>query len=126
MRMVVTRLPKKEGPPKSARQPRRFFSGVAGFPPLADLFLGFFGDTVAINGIILSYMTLVEYKKAFLKYAPLESFAAGLELMGQEVKALRSKQGSLDGLARRGARRRGVHRRHDHPAVPGREYAEEL
>jgi SsrA-binding protein len=42
-------------------------------------------------------MTLVEYKKAFLKYAPLESFAAGLELMGQEVKALRSKQGSLDG-----------------------------
>ena len=42
-------------------------------------------------------MTLVEYKKAFLKYAPIESFAAGLELMGQEVKALRSKQGSLDG-----------------------------
>jgi SsrA-binding protein len=42
-------------------------------------------------------MTLVEYKKAFLKYAPLESFAAGLELLGQEVKALRNKQGSLDG-----------------------------
>lgn len=42
-------------------------------------------------------MTLVEYKKAFLKYAPLESFAAGLELNGQEVKSLRNKNGSLDG-----------------------------
>ncbi|NNM83945.1 SsrA-binding protein SmpB [Candidatus Parcubacteria bacterium] len=42
-------------------------------------------------------MTLVEYKKATLKYAPLESFAAGLELFGQEVKALRNKLGSLDG-----------------------------
>lgn len=42
-------------------------------------------------------MTLVEYKKATLKFAPLESFAAGLELSGQEVKALRSKLGSLDG-----------------------------
>jgi SsrA-binding protein len=42
-------------------------------------------------------MTLVEYKKAFLKYAPLESFAAGLELTGQEVKSLRGKLGSLDG-----------------------------
>ncbi len=42
-------------------------------------------------------MILVEYKKATLKYAPLESFAAGLELSGQEVKALRNKLGSLDG-----------------------------
>lgn len=42
-------------------------------------------------------MTLVEYKKALLKYAPLESFAAGIELSGQEVKALRNKLGSLDG-----------------------------
>jgi SsrA-binding protein len=42
-------------------------------------------------------MTLVEYKKAFLKYAPLEEFAAGVELMGTEVKALRSRLGSLDG-----------------------------
>lgn len=42
-------------------------------------------------------MTLVEYKKALLKFAPVESFAAGLELSGQEVKALRSKLGSLDG-----------------------------
>jgi SsrA-binding protein len=42
-------------------------------------------------------VTLIEYKKAFLKFAPLESFAAGLELSGQEVKALRSKLGSLDG-----------------------------
>jgi SsrA-binding protein len=42
-------------------------------------------------------MTLVEYKKAMLKFAPLETFAAGIELSGQEVKALRSKLGSLDG-----------------------------
>ena len=42
-------------------------------------------------------MTLVEYKKALLKYAPLESFAAGLELSGTEVKSLRNKLGSLDG-----------------------------
>ena len=42
-------------------------------------------------------MTLIEYKKAFLKYAPIESFSAGLELSGQEVKALRGKLGSLDG-----------------------------
>lgn len=42
-------------------------------------------------------MILVEYKKAFLKYAPLENFSAGLELIGGEVKALRSRMGSLDG-----------------------------
>ena len=42
-------------------------------------------------------MTLVEYKKAFLKFAPVETFSAGLELLGTEVKALRNKLGSLDG-----------------------------
>jgi SsrA-binding protein len=42
-------------------------------------------------------VTLLEYKKALLKYAPLETFQAGLELVGHEVKALRAKQGSLDG-----------------------------
>ncbi len=42
-------------------------------------------------------MTLVENKKFFLKYAPLEHFAAGIELSGQEVKALRAKLGSLEG-----------------------------
>ncbi|MFA5942231.1 MAG: SsrA-binding protein SmpB [Candidatus Paceibacterota bacterium] len=42
-------------------------------------------------------MVLIEYKKATLKFAPLESFAAGIELSGQEVKALRNKLGSLDG-----------------------------
>ena len=42
-------------------------------------------------------MTLVEYKKAMLKFAPVETFSAGLELLGTEVKALRSRQGSLDG-----------------------------
>ena len=42
-------------------------------------------------------MNLIEYKKALLKYAPLESFQAGLELVGGEVKSLRNKQGSLEG-----------------------------
>lgn len=42
-------------------------------------------------------MTLVKNKKATLKYAPLEHFAAGIELLGQEVKALRAKLGSLEG-----------------------------
>ncbi|MHB1163494.1 MAG: SsrA-binding protein SmpB [Minisyncoccota bacterium] len=42
-------------------------------------------------------MTLVEYKKAFLRFAPIETFTAGLELFGTEVKALRNKLGSLDG-----------------------------
>ena len=41
-------------------------------------------------------MVLIEYKKAFLKYALVESFAAGIELFGQEVKSLRDKLGSLD------------------------------
>jgi SsrA-binding protein len=42
-------------------------------------------------------MTLIANKKAHLKYAPLESFQAGVELLGTEVKALRNKLGSLDG-----------------------------
>lgn len=42
-------------------------------------------------------MALVEYKKAFLRFAPVETFSAGIELFGTEVKALRSKLGSLDG-----------------------------
>jgi SsrA-binding protein len=42
-------------------------------------------------------MVLLEYKKVFLKYAPIEDFNAGIELLGQEVKSLRDKLGSLDG-----------------------------
>ena len=42
-------------------------------------------------------MILVEYKKVLIKFAPIETFSAGLELTGSEVKALRSKHGSLDG-----------------------------
>lgn len=42
-------------------------------------------------------MTLLEYKKARMKYAVEETFTAGIELTGQEVKALRGKLGSLDG-----------------------------
>ena len=42
-------------------------------------------------------MALIQYKKAGLKYTVVETFTAGLELTGAEVKALRNKQGSLDG-----------------------------
>ncbi len=42
-------------------------------------------------------MILVTYKKALLRFAPIETFSAGVELLGTEVKALRSKLGSLDG-----------------------------
>ena len=41
--------------------------------------------------------TLVENKRAHLKYAALETFAAGIVLSGQEVKALRNKLGSMEG-----------------------------
>ena len=87
----MTRLPKKDGFLKNERRPRRAGIGAAVF------FLGFFGDAVGMKGTILFPMTLVEYKKIFLRFAPLESFAAGIELSGQEVKALRNKLGSLDG-----------------------------
>lgn len=41
--------------------------------------------------------SLLYNKKASLKYAIIETFAAGMELFGFEVKSLRKKQGSLDG-----------------------------
>lgn len=42
-------------------------------------------------------MVLIENKKAHLRFAALESYAAGVELLGTEVKALREKLGSLEG-----------------------------
>lgn len=42
-------------------------------------------------------MRLVEYKKASLKFTPVETFTAGIELLGTEVKSLRNKLGSLEG-----------------------------
>jgi SsrA-binding protein len=41
--------------------------------------------------------TLLENKKARLRFSILETFSAGLELSGTEVKALRAKLGSLEG-----------------------------
>jgi len=40
---------------------------------------------------------LVNNKKASFNFEILESFEAGLELLGTEVKSLRNKQGSLEG-----------------------------
>mgnify|MGYP006279990811 CR=1 FL=1 len=42
-------------------------------------------------------MDLITYKKALLKYQPIETMTAGLELVGSEVKSLRAKLGSLEG-----------------------------
>lgn len=40
---------------------------------------------------------LIENKKVTLRFTILETFSAGIELTGSETKALRAKQGSLDG-----------------------------
>lgn len=42
-------------------------------------------------------MILLENKKARMRFAIEETFSAGMELTGGEVKALRNKHGSLDG-----------------------------
>ena len=41
--------------------------------------------------------TLVDYRKARFNYEILETFEAGIELFGFEVKSLKKGQGSLDG-----------------------------
>ena len=41
--------------------------------------------------------TLIENKKARLRFETLETYQAGLELFGHEVKSLRHKLGSLEG-----------------------------
>ncbi len=102
-RTVVVRFPKNDGPPKNERQPRGS-EGIGVFFPFG-LLIGAGAmkgtiprtiENVMVKGILFRMM-LVAYKKAFLKYAPLTSFTAGLELLGTEVKALRSKLGSLEG-----------------------------
>src|SRR3989344_7098973 len=42
-------------------------------------------------------MSLIEHKKARFNYEILETYEAGLELLGFEVKSLRKGQGSLEG-----------------------------
>lgn len=42
-------------------------------------------------------MNLLENKKAGLKFETLETYVAGLELSGTEVKSVRAKLGSLEG-----------------------------
>lgn len=42
-------------------------------------------------------MSLLENKKARLRFEILETYVAGLELTGAEVKSLRGKHGSLEG-----------------------------
>lgn len=42
-------------------------------------------------------MNLIEHRKVRLEYELLEEYEAGLELLGHEVKSLRSKHGKLEG-----------------------------
>lgn len=42
-------------------------------------------------------MSLIENKKARLRFSILETYVAGMELMGAEAKSLRAKHGSLEG-----------------------------
>lgn len=42
-------------------------------------------------------MVLIDNKKAKLRFAEVESFSAGIELLGTEAKSLRNKLGSLEG-----------------------------
>lgn len=42
-------------------------------------------------------MSLIENKKAGLRFEILETYVAGMELTGAEVKSLRAKRGSLEG-----------------------------
>lgn len=42
-------------------------------------------------------MSLIQNKKAGLRFEILETYAAGMELTGAEVKSLRAKRGSLEG-----------------------------
>lgn len=42
-------------------------------------------------------MALITNKKAHMQFTQIESFSAGIELLGQEAKALRSGLGSLEG-----------------------------
>lgn len=42
-------------------------------------------------------MVLLQNKKVGLRFAILETYSAGIELLGTEVKALRNKLGSLEG-----------------------------
>lgn len=44
-----------------------------------------------------SDVVLVDNKKAKLRFTVLETFSAGIELLGTETKSLRGKHGSLDG-----------------------------
>jgi tmRNA-binding protein len=46
---------------------------------------------------IIPCQPLVDYKKARFNYEILETFEAGIELLGFEVKSLKNGQGSLDG-----------------------------
>src|SRR3989344_6362536 len=42
-------------------------------------------------------MSLISNKKAYFNYEILDTFAAGIELFGYEVKSLKNGQGSLEG-----------------------------
>ncbi len=68
--------------------------------PLPEIFFlppGFLLFELPAIARYYTIMSLIANKKAHLKYAPEESFSAGVELVGHEVKALRAGLGSLEG-----------------------------
>ena len=71
-------------------------------------------------------MAILENKKIYFDYEILEKLEAGIELLGTEVKSLRSGKGSIVGsyIIVRGAR--SIRIRHGHPRVSGKERASRI
>lgn len=67
------------------------------FPFFADFTSVFFVfESVSMQGII-TLMALIENKKARLNFEILDTYEAGAELLGFEVKAIRNGMGNLEG-----------------------------
>src|SRR3989344_639183 len=65
--------------------------------------ISFFSSSLSINPLYINYAKisymppLLENKKAYFNYEILETYEAGLSLLGIEVKSLKSKNGNISG-----------------------------
>ena len=66
-------------------------------PSFREFAASLHGPIFSQDATIRLMASLIENKKARLRFEILETFQAGLELTGTEVKSVRSKLGSLDG-----------------------------
>src|SRR3989344_5792202 len=84
------------------------FSACSGSVILASckpdiLRISFFSSSLSINPLYINYAKisymppLLENKKAYFNYEILETYEAGLSLLGIEVKSLKSKNGNISG-----------------------------